>query len=164
MKRKTILTILPVLISLLCGGLLAADSGALCDSARLAIEKAVLEVHSKMAAAAQDPDAEKMFAFILDAGPGTIIQNGVYMNSRQDALEAVKKGMQGVTKAERSFTRTRVTVLSPGAALVTGSGTTTITLTDGRVLGSPIALTEVFILKDGEWKLLHGHHSVPNRQ
>jgi ketosteroid isomerase-like protein len=164
MKRMTIVPILPVLTSLFCSGLLAADSGAFCDSTRQAVEKAVLETHSRMTAAAQDRDAEKMFAFILDAGPGTIIQNGAYLNSRQDALEAVKKGMEGVTKVERSFKQTRVTVLASDIALLTGNGTTTITLMDGRVISSPIALTELFVLKDGEWKLLHGHHSVPNRQ
>ncbi len=164
MNNRPILSAALACVFMLSCGLLAADNGALCDSTRQAIEKAVLEAHSKMTAAAQDPDAEKMFAFILDAGPGTIIQNGVYLNSRQDALEAVKKGMEGVAKVERSFKQTHVTVLAPDIALLTGYGTTTITLMDGRVISSPIALTELFVLRDGEWKLLHGHHSVPNRQ
>ena len=164
MSKRLILQAVSMSAVMLCGGLRAADCGTLPDSARQAVEKAVLEAHSGMTAAALDPDAEKMFAFILDAGPGTIIQNGVYMNSRQDALDAVKRGMQSIMKLERAFNRTRVTVLSPCAALLTGEGTTTVTLLDGRVISSPIALTEVFVLKDGEWKLLHGHHSVPNRQ
>jgi len=164
MNNRAILSAALSFALLFCPALHAADNGALCDSTRQAVEKAVLEAHSRMTAAAQDPDPEKMFAFILDAGPGTIIQNGVYLNSRQDALEAVKKGMEGVAKVERSFKQTRVTVLASELALLTGYGTTTITLMDGRVISSPIALTELFVLRDGEWKLLHGHHSVPNRQ
>jgi hypothetical protein len=164
MNKRFILSLIAGLTAVLCGSLHAADSGTLADSTRQAVEKAVLEAHERMTAAAQDPDAEKMFAFILDAGPGTIIQNGVYMNSRQDALEAVEKGMQGVSKVERSFNKTRVTVISSDAALLTGEGTTTITLKDGRAFGSPFALTELFVLRNNEWKLLHGHHSVPNRQ
>jgi hypothetical protein len=164
MKKNTSVSIAVILFAFLCGSLEAADCDTPADSTRQAVERAVLEAHSRMTAAAQDPDAEKMFAFILDAGPGTIIQNGVYMNSRQDALDAVKRGMHNVAKVERAFKRTHVTVLSSCAALLTGEGTTTVTLMDGRVISSPIALTEVFVLRDGEWKLLHGHHSVPNRQ
>jgi hypothetical protein len=164
MSKRLIVSAVSISAVMLCGGLLAAESGAPCDSTRQAVEKAVLEAHSLLTAAAEGPDAEKMFAFVLDAGPGTIIQNGVYMNSRQDALEAVKRGMQGVMKAARTFNRTRVTVLSPAAALLTGDGTATITLMDGRVISSPFALTELFVLRDGGWKLLHGHHSVPGRQ
>ena len=130
------------------------------DSA--AVVKAVLETYAQMTKAAQSPDAEKMFEWILDAGPGTIIQNGVFMKSRQDALDAVKRGMLNVVKVERVFNQTRVTVLAPDAALLTGEGTTSITLDDGRTFGSPFSLTEVFVLRDGQWKVLHGHHSVPN--
>jgi uncharacterized protein (TIGR02246 family) len=153
-----------ITIALFCGSLHAAEIDTLADSTRQAVEKAVLEVHERMTKAAQDPDAEKMFSFILDAGPGTIIQNGVYMKSRQDALEAVRNGLQGVSKVGRSYNQTRVTVLSPEAALLTGNGTTTITLMDGREFDSPFAVTELFVLRNGEWKLLHGHHSVPNRR
>jgi hypothetical protein len=164
MNKRFCFSMAVVLPAILCVSLRAADRATLADSTRQAVEKAVLEVHARMTKAAQDPDAEKMFAFILDAGPGTIIQNGVYMKSRQDALESVKKGLQGVEKVERSYNQNRVTVLSPEAALLTGDGTTTITLMDGRVFGSPFAVTELYVLRNNEWKILHGHHSVPNRQ
>ena len=164
MNKRLTFSIVAVLTVILWNGIDAADRDTLADSTRKAVEKAVLEAHEKMTKAAQDTDAEKMFAFILDAGPGTIIQNGVYMNSRQDALESVKKGLQGVSKVERSFNQTLVTVLAPDAALLTGEGTTAMTLKDGRMFTSPFAVTEVFVLRSGEWKMLHGHHSVPNRQ
>jgi uncharacterized protein (TIGR02246 family) len=164
MNKRLTFSIAAAITVFLGGGLHAADCGTPADSTRPAVEKAVLEAHDRMTRAAAEPDAEKMFAFILDAGPGTIIQNGVYMKSRQEALEAVKQGLQGVSKVERSFNQTRVTVLAPDAALLTGEGTATMTLNDGRVLSSPFAVTEVFVLRNGEWKMLHGHHSVPNRR
>jgi len=164
MNKRLTFSIAAVLTAIFCGSLHAADCGKLADSTKQTVEQAVLEAHGKMTKAAQDTDAEKMFVFILDAGPGTIIQNGVYMNSRQDALESVKKGLQGVSKVERSFNQTLVTVLAPDAALLTGEGTTAMTLKDGRMFTSPFAVTEVFVLRSGEWKMLHGHHSVPNRQ
>jgi uncharacterized protein (TIGR02246 family) len=151
------------LLLIACPAARANAGAALSSTDTTTIIKAVLNVHAKMTEAANGPDAEKMFEFILDAGPGTIIQNGVFMKSRQDALEAVKRGMQGVARVERSYDQTRVSVLAHDAALLTAEGNTTVTLDDGRIISSPFALTEVFVLRDGKWKVLHGHHSVPPR-
>jgi hypothetical protein len=87
-----------------------------------------------------------MFEYILDAGPGTIIQNGVFMRSRSEAVEAVRKGFQGVATVDRVFNQTQGTVLAPGVALLTGEGSTAITNGDERTFSRPFAVTEVFVL------------------
>jgi uncharacterized protein (TIGR02246 family) len=161
MKNNMTTMFIIVLSALACTAVSAKGGNALSSTDSTTIIMAVLNVHAKMTEAANSPDPEKMFEFILDAGPGTIIQNGVFMKSRQDALEAVKRGMQSVVRVERSFNQTRVSVLAPDAALLTGEGVTAITLDDGRTITSPFALTEVFVLRDGKWMVLHGHHSVP---
>ena len=130
----------------------------------LAVQKEVLEVHERIAEAGLSTDPTEMFGYILDAGPGTIIQNGVLMESKAEALASVKKGMEGVARVKRSFDRIYVKLLSADAALLAGSGKTVIELHDGRTFESPIALTEVFVRKDGNWKMINGHHSVPPRQ
>jgi len=130
----------------------------------LAVRNEVLKVHELMAEAGLNTDPSKMFEYILDAGPGTIIQNGILMESKAEALAAVKKGMEGVAYVKRSFDRIYVKILSADAALVSSSGKTVIELHDGRTFESPIALTEVFVRKNGTWKMIHGHHSVPPRQ
>jgi hypothetical protein len=129
---------------------------------RAAIEKGVLGAHAKLLQAEKNLDAEKFFECIPDFDKGLIIQDGTLFKTRQEALDVVKAGFDGVTKVERTYDRIYVTVLSRETALLTGSGTSSVTLSDGRVLSGPFAASMLFILKDGQWKLLHGHYSIPN--
>ena len=55
-----------------------------------------------------------------------------------------------------------VTVISTEAALLTGSGTSTVTLEDGRSFENRFAVSLVFVRKGDGWKVLHGHYSAPN--
>jgi len=127
-----------------------------------AIEKAVLEANSRMIQAGNSLDADKFFAFILDSDKGLIIQDGVLFKTRQEAYETVKQSFQGLSKINRTFDQTYVTVVSPDLAVLTGTGKTTATLSDGRTLSGPFAASVIFVLKDGQWKLLQGHYSTPN--
>lgn len=126
------------------------------------IEKAVLETHAKMMKAEKALDADKFFEHILDFDNGMIIQDGTMFKTRQDALNVVTAGFQGTTKVERTYDRTYVTVISPEVALLTGNGTSSVTLPDGRTLTGPFAASMVFVLRDGQWRLLQGHYSTPN--
>lgn len=133
------------------------------DADEQAIRKAVLEVHDRMNKAIQALDVEKMFEFIREAGPGTIIDDGV-SRSRQEALATVKRGYQAISRADRIYTRVGVTVLSPTVAVLTGEGSAYFVMTTGRAFSVPFALSEVFVLANGEWKVVQGHHSMPNPQ
>ncbi len=127
-----------------------------------AIEKAVLETHNQMAEAEINLDAEKLFSRIPDFDKGLILQDGRLFKTRQEALDAVRKGFEGITQLKRIYEQTYVTVISPATALLTAQGTTTVTLSDGRVLSGPFAVSTLYVLRDGGWKALHGHYSIPN--
>ena len=127
-----------------------------------AIEKAVLEANSRMMQASNSLDVEKFFAFVLDSDKGPIIQDGQLFKTRAAAMEVVKTGFQGIAKMDRRYDQTHVTVLSPDTALLVASGSSTATLADGRSFASPFAVSLVFVLRDGRWKVLHGHYSTPN--
>jgi len=129
---------------------------------RAAIREAVLKVHGAMAQAERDLDAERFFEHVLDFDKGLIMQDGVVFNTRQEALDAVRTGFQRVAEMERTYERTDVTVLSPDAALVTAKGSSTVTLVDGRSFTNPFAASMVFVRREGQWKLLQGHYSLPN--
>ena len=129
-----------------------------------AVEKAVLEANAKMIQAAENLDAEGFMEWILDAMTGPVIQDGKLMVTRQEALEAVRRGFQGVASVKYHLDRTYVKVISAEVALLTGEGTTTATLDDGRTFSAPFALSEVFVLREGKWKVLHAHQSVPNNR
>jgi hypothetical protein len=141
---------------------LAASLASAADADEPAIRKAVLAVHNRMADAMRSLNTDKFFESIRDSGPGTIIDDGVLRLSRAEALDAVKRGLQGVASVDRKYNRVDVSVLAPTVALVTGEGIATFVLADGRSISSPFAVTELFVLTAGEWKLAHGHHSTPN--
>lgn len=129
-----------------------------------AIEKAVLETNDKMTRAADILNAEAFFDYIVNTDKTPVIQNGVLFETRQEALQAVKRGFAGLSKTERHFDRPQVTVLSPDAALLTSTGTVFATLPDGRTLTNRFAVSLVFVQKEGRWLLLHGHYSAPPNQ
>ena len=124
------------------------------------IKQAVLKVHEEMTNAGQDVD--KFFDFILEFDNGMIIQDGVLFETRQQAYDVVKKGYEGLSEVTRIYDQMHVTILSPESALLTGTGTTKVTLTDGRTFEAPFAVSMVFVLREDQWKVLHGHYSTPN--
>jgi ketosteroid isomerase-like protein len=167
MKTSTRTLFVPLCI--VAAGLLAtvrlpADSkpGA-PDPAAAAIEKAVLETNAKMTAAANSLNADAFFEYILDSAKGVIIQNGNLFKTRQDAFEAVRRGFLSIAKLERQIDNPQVTVVSPELALLTGEGTTHVSFADGREITTHFAVSLIFQLKDGQWKVLHGHYSTPLR-
>ena len=166
---KTKLTTPTYLFTLMLGLLAtvparAQSKPAAADASAQAIKQAVLETNEKMTRAANQLDVDTFFSHILDSSQCVIIQNGTVFKSRQEAMEAVKRGFAGMTRIDRRFNDPQVTVLSPDAALLTAEGSVSATLTDGRVMdGGHFAVSLVFVRRDGQWKLLHGHYSMPAR-
>jgi ketosteroid isomerase-like protein len=151
---------------LACGTLLLAapqSDRELSGGARAAIERAVLEASAGATRAAQTRDMDALFGYMLDTDKGSVVQNGTILRTRQDAREQVSRGMQGIASIEYRWRNQYVTVLSPTTALLVGDGETTATTTDGSTFTAPFAQTNVFVLTDGQWKILHAHRSSPPR-
>ena len=129
-----------------------------------AIEKAVLKTHIQMTQADNNLDVDEFFSYILDFDKGLIIRDGRLFKTRQEAYETVKKGFEGISQLKRTYEQTHVTAISAETALLTAQGTSTATLSDGQTLSSPFAVSMVYVLRDGQWKVLHGHYSVPNQR
>lgn len=127
------------------------------------VEEAILTVNAAMEQAAEAGDADWLFSFMLDNDKGSIIQNGEFLATRQDALQRVKSNLQRTSKVVYRWKRQYVTVLSPEIALLTAEGEADATTTDGQVFTAPFAQTVVFVLKEGHWKALHAHQSSPRR-
>jgi ketosteroid isomerase-like protein len=128
-----------------------------------AIKKAVLETNTRMAEAANSMDVDAFFTFIVDTDKCVIVRNGTVFKTRQEAMQAVKRGYMGIAKVDRRFENPQVTVISPEVALLVSEGTVSATLTDGRNLDARFAVSLVFVHRGGQWKVLHGHYSVPAR-
>ena len=127
-----------------------------------AITREVLAANRAMTEAGNNRDLDALFGFVLD-GADPIVQDGVLFATKQEARQVVEKGFQGVSRVERSFDHTTVMVLSTAAAILTANGETRVVLDDGRALSSPFAVTLLFVLQGQEWRVRHGHYSVPNR-
>lgn len=125
------------------------------------VEQAVLAANAAMIAAANRLDLDTFFEAIIDSPQTSIVQNGLIFPSRADARAAVERGLRGVVRIDRRFTDPKVTVLSPGTALLVSEGAVTATLEDGRVMEGRFAVSLVFVLREGRWQVLHGHYSAP---
>jgi uncharacterized protein (TIGR02246 family) len=162
-KAILVLTCVSVVWAVQSEGLLSeSDKSVVPLEQQQAVEKAVLKTHIQMSQADNSLDADKFFSYILDFDKGLIIQDGRLFQTRQEAYEIVKQGFEGISQLKRTYEQTYVTVISPEAALLTARGTSTVTLSDGQTFSSPFAVSMVYVLRDGHWKVLHGHYSVPN--
>lgn len=129
-----------------------------------AVVRQVLAAHEALSSASERLDTDAFFAGILASDETRIIQDGRLFGTRAEAMEAVRSGSKGVARIDRRFNDPHVAVLAPDAALLTADGTAQFTLDDGRTFSGRFAVSLVFVLRDGCWKLLHGHYSIPNPQ
>jgi uncharacterized protein (TIGR02246 family) len=144
---------------MVASGFVASARGADNES----IEKAVLAVSAEMTKAGEALDAERLFGYMLDTDKVSVIQNGVVMTTRQEALEQVRSNLRGIAGIKYEWARQYVNVLSPEVAVLAAEGVSTATTTAGQTFTSPFAQTVVFVLRDGRWKAIHAHQSAPRR-
>lgn len=128
------------------------------------IEKAILQTHAEILKAAEATDIEKLYSFVLDHDKGAIAQNGQLYTTHEEAVNATKQAFEGLQSIRYQFDKKLVNVLCPTIAVLTSSGSTVVVTNSGRTITTPFANTSVFVLQDDQWKIAHGHHSIPNSQ
>ena len=151
---------IPVLLGILLSAAIGGGESATCADTK-SVEDAVLAVNAEMTKAAEAGDADRLFSYMLETDKGSVIQNGVVMATRQEALEQVKSNLRGIGKIQYRWKRQLVTVVSPEVAVLTAEGESTATTTAGETFTAPFAQTVVFVLKAGSWKAIHAHQSSP---
>jgi uncharacterized protein (TIGR02246 family) len=156
--RRGILVLLGLFVSVAAGGSVSTQRA---DTK--SVEDAILAVSAEMTKAGEALDADRLFSYMLETDKGSVIQNGVFLATRQEALERVRNNLGGVSKIQYRWKRQYVTVLSPEVALLTAEGESTATTTAGDTFTAPFAQTVVFVLRAGTWKAIHAHQSSPRR-
>ena len=159
MKKFFILIIALTSMLVLCAA--RSNQNDISAAQKNSIEKEILKVHEEMKKAGEKFDADELFKYVLDVND-VIIENGVQRSTWKNAYDATRQGFQGINELSYTYKHTKINVISTTVALWTGSGTTTATLTDGRKLTIDFAETIIFMLRDGQWKVLHAHRSSPN--
>lgn len=151
---------LPIVLGIL---LCAPAGGGQADtsSGTKEIEQAVLAVSAEMTRAGEAVDADRLFGYMLDTDKGSVVQNGVVLATRQEALERVRSNLRGISRIRYSWRRQYVTVLSPRIALLTAEGDSVVTTAAGDTFAAPFAQSVVFVLGAEGWKAIHAHQSSP---
>jgi uncharacterized protein (TIGR02246 family) len=157
--RHSVPTLLGVLLSAAAGGGLSATRAETTS-----IEDAVLAVSDRMTEAGEAVDADCLFSFMLETDKGSVIQNGVVMVTRQEALERVRSNLRGISRIQYRWKNRYVKVLSPEVAVLVAEGESTATTSAGDTFTTPFAQTVVFVLQAGRWKAIHAHQSSPRGQ
>jgi hypothetical protein len=160
---KKVLIVISVIAVVFAIGMANPKKAALSKEQTEAIQKAVLASHREMIKAMKKLDVEKFYDYIIESGEGTIVQEGFWA-TRKKSLERTKKNLEGVKQINYEFSKEIVNVLSPETAIFIGRGKNTVTQDTGEVAYIDFAVTSVFVLKDGTWKMVHGHYSIPNSQ
>lgn len=151
-------------ILILFGILLSVPAGSRLSATRAdtkAVENAVLAVSAEMTRAGEAVDADRLFSYMLETDKGSVIQNGVVMATRQEALERVRSNLRGISRIQYHWKRQYVSVLSPEVAVLTAEGDSTVTTSAGDTFSTSFAQTVVFVLRAGSWKAIHAHQSSP---
>jgi hypothetical protein len=162
MKTRRIASLIVILAASSLALASAPASPASAAAGNDNIVQAVLAANTRLTDAANRLDTDAFFAGIVDSDETRIIQDGKLFKTRADAMAAVRQGSQGIARLERSFNDPHVTVLAPSVALLTADGTMAATLSDGRAIERRFAVSLVFVFRDGQWMLFHGHYSLPN--
>ena len=146
------------------GLLLCAQAGGGAPSAGVegrSVEEMVRAVSAEMTRAGEAADADRLFSYMLETDKGSVIQDGVFLTTREEALERVRGNLRGIDKIQYRWKRQHVTVLAPEVALLTAEGESVATTSAGETFTTPFAQTVVFVLRAGSWKAIHAHQSSP---
>jgi hypothetical protein len=160
-KPGMVAAVAAVLVSLLVVEVRAQSTPA---ADQQSVEAAIRAVHVQLVEAAGKLDANALYGHVLDTPTPPIIEDGRLAPSRAAALANTVAGFQNVANISYRYAREHITVLSPTTALWVAEGTATAVLPDGREIVAPFAETLVFVLRDGQWKILHAHRSAPNQR
>jgi hypothetical protein len=156
MKKLFISILILVSIFLLCAA--RSNQNDITTAQKNSIEKEISKVHEEMKKAGEKLDADTLFKYVLDTND-VIIETGEIRATRKEAYESTKQGFQRIKSLSYTYSHNNINVLSPAVALFTGSGTTTATFEDGLNITIKFAETIIFVLRDGQWKVLHAHRS-----
>jgi uncharacterized protein (TIGR02246 family) len=155
----------PALVLVCLASMVGADPAQPVGEAdAAAIEEAVLDVSAQMSAAGEARDAARLFSYILENDKGAIVQNGSVSQTRSEALVQTEANLRGIQSIKYTWRRQQVTVISPVVAVLVASGESAAVTDDGRSFTTPFAQTLVFVLTQGQWRVLHAHQSSPVRR
>jgi uncharacterized protein (TIGR02246 family) len=126
-------------------------------------ENDVIAVYNRLVAAAEARDADQMFSYFVANDSGALVTNGEVSLTREIALRRMRDSMADIAAVKYRLGAKNVTLLSDTVALMIVEGRSQARTNDGRELAADFAQTLVFVKRNGEWRVLHAHHSTLQR-
>ncbi len=160
---KKLVSVTAIISAIFALGMKKPEKPALTDEQTVAIQEAVLKTHMEMIKAMEKVEVEKFHEFIIESGEGTLITDGT-LTTRQKSLKRMMKSSGGTEKIKYEFSKKIVNVISPDTAILICKGKSTVNRYSGEVFVDEFAISSVFVLKQGKWKIVQGHYSRPNQQ
>ena len=125
------------------------------------VERAILDRLAEIESAARELNPDKVYQFVLENDRGSLIQDGQFFRTRDEALQVTRRGFRNIQKVDYQFSQQHIVLLSPTVALATGAGQSTATTNQGQEISTRFAQSVILVQSDGQWRVLHAHRSFP---
>ena len=154
-----------LLLAVLSLAFLAACQPAtteLTEEQKAAIAAEVNAIHAENGQAWADADFDRAMSYFQNSQDMMFALEGGLMRGWDAMYNALAPYFEGVTRQEMTVAETHTVVLARDAVSIMAQGTSAYVYESGEVgPESPFALTLVYVLRDGEWKVALGHESLP---
>ena len=130
---------------------------ALTEEQRFAIADSIRQVRGDLFAAAERLDAAELASYFVE--DGVIIMVGYYQ-SHDEFAQSMRRGFARLRSHLTIIRDERIDVLSANVVAVADIAVSVDTDTLGITSEVPVVRTEVWVRRDGVWKILHAQESI----
>ena len=159
MKKISFLPILGILILCVNPQVKGQD---LSGQQIAAIENHVDSVFQKMLILAEKLDYDGLSTGVDDKYHAGFITNGKYYSDYSSLIDNIKSRAGGVIEQDITINNKKISVLTDKLALLTASGISQVTLTNGNVFDANFQWSFLYEKINGTWKVVYSHQSQAN--
>jgi hypothetical protein len=112
----------------------------------------------------KQPDVDQLLTFTSQALGSFSVSDGVFTEWSPASDSMMRAALAEWEDQVLTVSETRTVVLSPDVVYTMRVGTDSVTLKSGEASPTrPWAWTSIWVRRDGEWRIMYGHDSHPNR-
>ena len=112
----------------------------------------------------KQPDVDQLLTFTSQTPGSFSVSDGVFTEWSPARDSMMRAALAEWEDQVLTVSETRTVVLSPDIVYTMRVGTDSVTLKSGEASPTrPWAWTGIWVRRDGEWRIMYGHDSHPNR-
>ena len=136
-----------------------SNGQSLSDQQKTIIKNQVDSIFQKMIGYAEKLDYDALSSGVDDRYHAGFITNGQYYANYSTLLDAINSNIGSAVSQKITLDKKKITALSENIALITASGSSTMSLNNGSDVTVFFDWSFVYIKFDGEWKVIQSHQS-----